>query len=126
MPMERRNRLEWIVLALSVVAIAAVLGVLTAEGFGDHGRPPIPAIDLHPGRGYATPAGWIVPATATNRGDRSARSVTFEATARVHGREEQAEVTVSYLPAGSDVEVAFGFSEKPEGDIRIRITGFIP
>ncbi len=124
--MESRNRLEWIVLAASLVAIAAVLGVLVWEGFGDHGRPPLPSVALHRARAYATAAGWVLPATATNEGDRSAQAVTFSATARVHGREEEAEVTVDYLPAGSDVEIAFGFSAEPEGEVRVRISGFIP
>lgn len=124
--MERRNRLEWIVLASSVAAIAAVLGVLVYEGFGDHGRPAMPSIELHPGRAHRTPAGWVVPATATNEGDRSAQAVTFVATGQVNGREEQGRVTIDYLPAGSDVEVAFGFSGEPDGEICVRITGFIP
>lgn len=124
--MDVRNRLEWIVLGASVAAIAAVLGVLVYEGFGDHGRPPLPAIELHPARAYTTAAGWVLPGTATNEGDRSAQAVTFLATARVRGREEEAEVTVDYLPAGSDVEVAFAFSTEPESPVRVRVTGFIP
>ena len=67
-----------------------------------------------------------MPALAHNDGDRSAQSVTLLATATVNGREEEAEVTIDYLPAGTDVELAFGFSGEPESAVSVRVTGFLP
>ena len=124
--MDRRNRVEWIVLGVSCVAVATVLGSLLYEGLSDTGRPPVPVVTLQPEEAYLAPTGWMLPATAHNDGDRSAQAVTFLATATVHGNMEEAEVTVDYLPAGTDVDLAFGFSDEPDGEITVRVTGFLP
>ena len=44
--MDRRNRVEWIVLGVSCVAVAAVLGSLLYEGLSDTGHPPAPIVTL--------------------------------------------------------------------------------
>ena len=124
--MEPRNRVEWSVLFVSCAAVAAVLGLLAYEGVRDTGRPPAPVVTLQPKNAYVTATGWVLPATAHNDGDRSAQQVTFLATATVRGSEEEAEITIDYLPAGTEVELAFGFSGEPEGQVTVRVTGFLP
>ena len=124
--MDPRNRVEWSVLVVSCAAVAAVLGLLFYEGVRDTGRPPAPAVKLQPEDAYVTATGWVLPATAHNDGDRSAQQVSFLATATVRGAEEEAEITIDYLPAGTVVELAFGFSGEPEGQVVVRVTGFLP
>jgi uncharacterized protein (TIGR02588 family) len=121
-----RNRVEWSVLFISCAAVAAVLGLLVYEGLRDSGRPPAPTVKLQSQEAYVTATGWVLPATAHNDGDRSAQQVTLLATATVGGLEEEAEITIDYLPAGTAVELAFGFSAEPEGQVTVRVTGFLP
>lgn len=124
--MDRRNRVEWAILFVSSLAVIVVLGLLIYEGLTDMGRPPAPIVKLQPDKAYLTSTGWVLPAMAHNDGDRSAQEVTLLATAIVNGKEEEAEVTIGYLPAGTDVELAFGFSGKPDGEVSVRVTGFLP
>jgi uncharacterized protein (TIGR02588 family) len=122
----RRNQVEWAVLFISCLAVATVLGLLVYEGLSDTGRPPAPIVTLHAGEAYGTSTGWVLPATAHNDGDRSAQAVTLLATATVRGEEEEAEVTIDYLPAGTNVDLAFGFSGEPDAEVIVRVTGFLP
>jgi hypothetical protein len=60
----------------------------------------------------------------SNGGDEAAEAVVLEAGATVDGREEISELEVNFLPAGTAVEVAFGFSARPSGDVVVRLVGF--
>lgn len=120
----RQNWLEWTALAVSVVALVAVVGFLVVDGIADQGRPPQPQVTLHEGKAYRVEGGWMLPATVTNGGDSAAEAVVVRGTATVAGAEEESEVTLDYLPAGTDVEVTFGFTDEPDGDVSVRIVGF--
>jgi len=120
----RQNWLEWVVLGISVAAVIGLIGVLVLEGITDEGRPPVPVIELQSGAAYGVPDAWLVPATATNEGDEAAVAVALRATATVGGTEEESEVTIDFLPAGSEVEFSFGFSGRPEGAVTVSIVGF--
>lgn len=124
--MDPRNKVEWVVLVISVVAVIGIVGFLALHGLSDRGRPPEPVVKLHRHEAYVAPTGWFLPATASNNGDQSAEAVTLLATATVDGVEEEAEVTIDYLPSGTQVKVTFGFSAEPEGEIEVRVTGFMP
>ena len=120
----RRNWVEWLALAISVAAIVGVVGFLAVDGLTDAGRPPEPRVELVPDAAYGTSSGWIVPATVTNDGDRPAVALVLRATATVGGSEEESEVTIDFLPPGTDVEISFGFSAEPDGDVTITTVGF--
>jgi uncharacterized protein (TIGR02588 family) len=122
---EPRNWVEWAIVALSAGAVAAIVGFLVLDAAMDSGGPPAPVVRLHPERAYEIPNGWMLPATAANKGDRAAEALLLVAAATVEGKTEEAEVTVDYLPGGSQVQVTFGFSAEPEGDIDVRVSGFI-
>ncbi len=70
----RRNWLEWLVLAASVVAIAAVAALLVVEGVQSR-RPPDPRVTVRAEEGREGNHGWIVPATVRNQGDDAAEAV---------------------------------------------------
>lgn len=124
--MDRRNWVEWTVLVVSVIAVIGIIGFLIVDGMTDAGRRPAPVVEVHRDRAYVVPTGWLVPATARNNGDQSAQAVTLLATATVNGETEEAEVSVDYLPADTQVDVTFGFSAEPDGKILVRVTGFVP
>jgi uncharacterized protein (TIGR02588 family) len=119
----RRNALEWAVLIISVVAIVALVGVLIAEGLNE-GRPASPSIELRQADARQAPAGWIIPADATNDGDEAAVAVVFEASAQVAGEQETSEIEIDFLPGSTSVEVAFAFSAQPDGEVSVRLVGF--
>lgn len=120
----RQNWLEWVALAVSVLVILSIAGFLLVDGVRDDGVPPMPSIELHRGDAYETASGWIVPATVTNEGDEAAEAVSLLARASVGGTEEESEVVIDYLPAGTSVEVGFAFSAEPQGEVAVRTAGF--
>ncbi|MEO7296779.1 MAG: hypothetical protein ABIZ57_11635 [Candidatus Limnocylindria bacterium] len=120
----RQNWLEWVVLGVSAAAVAGLVGFLVVDGLTDAGRPPEPVITLQTDAAYDVGEGWILPALATNEGDEAAEALAVRATAMVEGVEEESEISIDYLPAGTDVEFSFGFSAQPDGDVTVSILGF--
>lgn len=120
----RRNWLEWVVLLTSAGVLVALVGFLLVEGISDDGRPPMPVVTLDRSAAYEGADGWYVPAVVRNEGDQAAEAVVVRAEGTVEGSVEEAEVEIDYLPAGSEVEITFGFSAEPEGEVRTRAIGF--
>jgi uncharacterized protein (TIGR02588 family) len=119
----KRNVVEWLVLGISVLAIIVLAGVLLIEGIGPT-REPNPMVTLRTAEARPGHMGWIVPATVANDGDLAAEAVLIEATAAIAGEPETSEVEINFLPAGTEVKVAFAFSAKPEGEIATRLVSF--
>ena len=120
----KRNAIEWIVLATSIGAIVLLVGALIIEGLSES-RPASPRIEVRAAEARQTDLGWIVPATLVNEGDQAMESVIVEATATVDGEEEVSELDVAFLPAGTEVELAFAFSAQPEGEVTVRLVGHL-
>lgn len=120
----RRNWLEWAVLTISAALVIGLVGFLIVDGITDGGRPPDPRVELHLDEAYETPTGWILPATVVNDGDEAAEALVLRATATVGGVEEESEVAIDFLPAGTEVEVSFGFSAGPDGEVTVQTIGF--
>lgn len=119
-----RNWLEWLSLAVGVIAVVVVVGILVADGVAGGSRPPDPMVQLHTDRAYQATHGWLLPATLTNEGDEAAEALLLVATATVDGVEERAEATIDYAPPRTAVELTFGFSARPDGDVEVRVLGF--
>lgn len=120
----RKNWVEWLALGVSVAAIAIVVGLLVLEGVTGGRTRAVPVAALDTDGGYATDVGWVVPAVVRNDGDAPAERVVLEASARVDGERQVSSLEVDFLPAESEVELAFGFSAEPEGEVTVRIVGF--
>ena len=119
----KRNALEWAVIIVSVLSIALLVGVLVIEGLNES-RPPNPTIEVRLAEARESSLGWIVPAAVTNEGDQAAEAVVIEATATVDGETETSEQEINFLPAGTEVELAFAFSAAPEGEVTFRLVGY--
>lgn len=119
----KRNILEWAVLCVSVVAIAVVVGILAIDGLAET-EPPNPTVDLRVDEGYQGGSGWIIPASVHNLGTVAAEAVAIQASAQIDGELETSELVVDFVPAGTEVEIAFAFSAEPEGDVTLRLVGF--
>lgn len=120
----RQNWVEWVALAVSVLAVLGVVGFLVVDGIRDEGQPPTPVVELHRDGAYATDHGWLVPATITNEGDTAAEALVLRGTATIAGEDEESEITIDYLPAGTSVEVSLGFSAEPDGEVTVQVVGF--
>ena len=121
----RNNWVEWVALGLSVLAISAVVGFLVYDGLTNGGTRAVPSIELHDGAAYETELGWMLPATLHNDGDAPAERVVLEASARIDGERQTSIVEVDFLPAGTDVDVFFGFSAEAQGEVTVRVVGFL-
>jgi uncharacterized protein (TIGR02588 family) len=120
----RRNWLEWVALAVSVIAVTAVVGYLAYDGLTSGNDPADPTIEIRLDEARQGALGWIVPATMRNTGDRPAEAVVIEATGTVGGKQEKTELEVDFLPAGTEVDIELAFSARPEGNIAVRLVGF--
>ena len=120
----RQNWLEWVALAVSVLAVIGVVGFLIVDGMTDEGRPPQPIVAAQPAEAYQTEHGWLLPASVTNEGDSAAEALVLRASADVAGEPEESEITVDYLPAGTRVDVTFGFSAEPDGEVSVQVVAF--
>ena len=119
----KRNAVEWVVLALSIAAIALLAATLVLTGLNER-RPAEPQVELRPAEARTTELGWLLPATVRNVGDEAAEEVLVEATAQVDGEEEASEMAVAFLAAGSESEIVFAFSAEPDTDVTVRLVGF--
>lgn len=120
----RQNWAEWATLAISVVAVVGIVGVLAVDGIFADAGPPEPVVELGVDAAYEMDTGWVVPATVTNDGGAAAEAIVMRATASVEGSEEESDITIDYLPAGTRVEVSFGFSAEPDGEVMVQTIGF--
>ena len=122
----KRNWLEWIVLSASAVVILVLVGVIAMTGLSGGDRPPNPAVELRPDAGREAANGWIVAGTVRNDGDVAAEAIVLEASASVGGETEMSEAGVDYLPPGTEVDIEFGFTGRPDGEISVRVVSMRP
>ena len=120
----KRNAVEWVGLGISVAALAVLVGLLVVDAVSGGDEPPQPAVTLRLDEAYEAPNAFLIPATVRNSGDLSAESVLVEATATVAGNEEISPQEIDFLAAESEVEITFGFSGRPEGEVGVRVVGF--
>jgi uncharacterized protein (TIGR02588 family) len=54
----------------------------------------------------------------------SGEALVLRGTAEIGGEAEESELTVDFLPAGTEVDVTFGFSAEPDGEVSVQVIGF--
>jgi uncharacterized protein (TIGR02588 family) len=121
----RKNALEWLVFAVSLVLLAGTLGYLIFSAAAYKKSPPILSISL--GQVQPVAARFRVPVTVSNDGNQTASGVQIEVTLN-EGRpnEEKANFTVPYLPRHSQREGAALFNSDPRaGILKARVLGYV-
>jgi uncharacterized protein (TIGR02588 family) len=122
----RKNTLEWMVFAISLLLVLGVIGYLILASIRLGEGPPNLAVEL----GQIIPAEtgkFIVPVTVYNHGDQTAVDVTVEVVL-MRGEEEveTAQVTLPLVPYNSDRQGVVTFSEDPRQDrLEARVVGYL-
>lgn len=120
----KRNWLEWLILIVSVVLVAGIVGYLLVTGLTDGGPARIRASVSMEEAVEGADGGWLVPLRVRNEGGSAAVAIVVEGTATIDGSEETSELAIDILAAGSETELVLGFSGRPEGDVAVRVVGF--
>jgi uncharacterized protein (TIGR02588 family) len=119
-----KNRLEWIVFAVSAAIFATIVGVLLFDAMEGGAR--APQIEVETGAPQQERGMWSVPLVIRNLGDETAEQVRVEVAVVNEGRDlEVTEVTVAFVPRNSYREAWALFRADPRGrDIVPRAISF--
>lgn len=120
-----KNWLEWIVFVLSLILVLFTLGYIVYAGTNLGETPP--NIELQLGQPQPQSDRFIVPVTATNRGDETAETVQIEVTLNSDGKEDEtAEFEIAFLPRHSTRRgwVTFQTDPRTAKQIEARVLGF--
>ena len=122
-------RSEWATAAVGLVIVVAILAALVHRAVFTADTPP--KITIKVLAIEAQPSGYLVRTRVTNGGTMTAAQVVIEGvvTAGVvnteSGREERSQVTIDYVPAGSERNAGLMFSMDPRrGQLQVRTVGF--
>ncbi|HSN89388.1 MAG TPA: hypothetical protein VL025_21675 [Thermoanaerobaculia bacterium] len=119
-----KNRLEWIVFAISLLVVLGTVGLLVQDMIRGESSPPELVVELGAPRRQAQ--GWAVPVTVRNEGGETAEGARVEVTLEVPGREpERAGIDMAFVPADSRREGFVTFAGDPaRGRLSGRVVGF--
>jgi uncharacterized protein (TIGR02588 family) len=120
----RKNWLEWVIFAVSLLLVLGTAGVLVLESFSLGKKEADPQMQLGPPTahdGY-----FAVPVTVVNRGDGTAESVQLEVLLRLPGGEtEKGEFQLQYLPRRATRHAWVTFRHDPrKGKLEPRVLGY--
>ncbi|MBA2459697.1 MAG: hypothetical protein H0V43_12195 [Gemmatimonadales bacterium] len=119
-----KNRLEWIVFAVSLVLVVATFGYLIRETIVTEESPPDVVVALgtpRPGSG-----GFMVPVVATNRGGQTAENVQIAVELETDaGATHESVLAIPFLPRESNRQGWVAFPSDPgSGTLRLKGVGF--
>jgi uncharacterized protein (TIGR02588 family) len=118
-----KNWLEWMVFWAGLALVGGVAGYL-AYAATTTGRTP-PRLTIAIGEPRRTAEGFAVPVTVANAGDTTAHSVTVEVRSGDGGEGERAEVTLAFVPHGSERRGWVTFERAPDASrLRARVLGY--
>jgi uncharacterized protein (TIGR02588 family) len=118
-----RSGPEWIILGVSALILAIVVGVLVVLAFRT-ADPAMPAADA-PGPVRQVGDQFFVPIDIVNHGDLGAAEVQVMAALTIDGETSIADQVVDFLGGGERQELTFVFADDPaEGELVISVTGF--
>lgn len=121
----KKNWLEWIVFAVSLVLVAGTLAYLIWDGATKSEQPPFVAVEL--GATIQEGDRYIIPVTLRNEGGQAAKAVTVEVALMVDGQElEKGQIQVDYLPRSSSRRGRVVFTEDPAtaDEIQTHVLGY--
>jgi uncharacterized protein (TIGR02588 family) len=120
----RKNRLEWIVFAVSLAVVLGTVGLLVQDMIRGKSAPPDLVVEL--GAPLRQAQGWAVPVTVRNVGGETAEGARIEVTLAIPGQPpERAEIDMAFVPADSRREGFVTFAGDPaRGRLAGRVVGF--
>lgn len=107
----KKNPLEWLVFAVSLVLVVAVIGYLAAAIVRAEGGKA--DIRVTTGAPEASRDEWRVPLVVRNDGDETAEAVRIEVTLQCGQARERAELDFAFVPRHSQREGAVQFRNDP-------------
>lgn len=120
----QKNKLEWIVFAVSLAVVLGTVGLLVQDMIRGESTPPDLVVEL--GAPLRQAQGWAVPVTVRNEGGETAEGARIEVTLAITGRPpERTEIEMAFVPADSRREGFVTFAGDPaRGRLSSRVVGF--
>ncbi len=117
-------RSEWATAAVGLVIVVAILAALAHRAVFTADTPPKITITVLAIE--AQQSGYLVRTRVTNGGTMTAAQVVIEGVVTIESeREERSQVTIDYVPAGSERIAGLMFSMDPRrGQLQVRTVGF--
>lgn len=118
---------ERITLAISVMILAAVMGLTAYSTITTGEEPPTITVDVDLDGVRETELGFYVPITIANDGGLTAQDVVVTGELVLEeGESEIAEVTIAFLAGGESEQAELVFSTHPdEGEFTVRPTSYL-
>ncbi len=119
-----KNWFEWVVFAVGLVLVAAVLSYLVYEGATMGDAPP--SIEVRLGTPEQRPHNFIVPVTVINHGDKTASGIKIEVVLESGGQEAaRSELDIPFLPRHATREGWVTFEQDPRtSQLKARVLGY--
>lgn len=119
----RKNAVEWLVFAASLLLITAVVAYLVYAAATSSNEPPRLMVEI--GTIADVESGSRVELRVLNRGATTAANVVVEVIDDAPGARDRAEVTLAFVPHGSSRRAWVVFSEHPHRErLRARVLGY--
>jgi len=121
---QARSTAEWVSFVISLLLVAAVVGMIAVQIPGEHG-PPVPTV-AQSGPVRAEGGSFFVPVEVANDGDATAQNVQVLATlTQSDGTETIADQVVDFLASGETEKLEFVFDTDPrEGELEVTVNGY--
>ncbi|MCP9492936.1 MAG: hypothetical protein MSG64_00620 [Pyrinomonadaceae bacterium MAG19_C2-C3] len=120
----KKNILEWIVFAVSLVLVMGVIGYLSYDAATLGNRPP--DIQVLLGVSESRTQGFAIPVTVRNTGEETAEGVRVEVELKLDGADaETGELEFPFVPRGGQREGFVAFKHDPNtGRLETRVLGY--
>lgn len=124
---EKRTTAERVTLIISLVVLAAILGLAGYSNITTGEEPPSITVSADMENVRETESGYYVPITITNDGGLTAQDVIASGELILEeGEPETAEVTIAFLAGGESERAELVFSVHPaEGTFTLRPASFV-
>lgn len=124
---EKRTTAERVTLIISLVVLAAILGLAGYSNITTGEEPPTITVSADMENVRETESGYYVPITITNDGGLTAQDVIASGELILEeGEPETAEVTIAFLAGGESERAELVFSVHPaEGTFTLRPASFV-
>ncbi len=120
----KKNILEWIVFAVSLILVMGVIGYLSYDAATLGNNPP--DIQVRLGASEQRTKRFVIPVTVKNAGDETAEGVRVEVKLKLDGADaETGELEFPFVPRGGQREGFVAFNSDPNaGRLETRVLGY--